>query len=101
MNNNGNNDNDINTIMKIFRIMKMIMITMTTTTIIRRIIHTIQDELEQKIRVAYNYIFLLYCDSEKRVLPNGGYCLNEQDILNRWNAVWDGKVGLYAFPVAR
>ncbi|XP_042862661.1 uncharacterized protein LOC122247432 [Penaeus japonicus] len=50
------------------------------------------DELEQKIRVAYNYIFLLYCDSEKRVLPNGGYCLNEQDILNRWNAVWDGKM---------
>ncbi|XP_069982790.1 uncharacterized protein [Penaeus vannamei] len=50
------------------------------------------DELEQRIRVAYNYIFLLYCDSEKRVLPNGGYCLNEQDILDRWNSIWDGEM---------
>ncbi|XP_063615728.1 uncharacterized protein LOC134788861 [Penaeus indicus] len=51
-----------------------------------------QDELEQRIRVAYNYIFLLYCDSDKRVLPNGGYCLNEQDILDRWNSLWDGEM---------
>lgn len=50
------------------------------------------DELEQRIRVAYNYIFLLYCAAEGRVMPTGGYCLNEQDILDKWNPTWDGRM---------
>lgn len=28
-------------------------------------------------------------------MPTGGYCLNEQDILDKWNPTWDGRVGKF------